>query len=330
MRLSRERAFILFGLSIGERSFKGLGLLVLYFFGALLFAAVFSPFIYWGIQAWAEASPNGVNTYILKKGLAKIFDRLRWLPVILTFPWFLKKCGLWSWQSLGLSFRPFPWRSLLYWFCFGILLLAFIAAAQAFTVGLESKEQIFSWNNLIAVSLMAVLSGILVGLLEEVVFRGMILRMFYTAVSPLGAVLLSSLFFAFVHFKKIPDNIWTNETAVTLGSGFYLALWTTLSVVETFDALRFLNLFLSGLVLSLLFLRTRSLWTCVGLHAGWVWFRLVYKKFIEAQGHAPHYLWGSEIIIDGLLTAFLLLALALYLLFRNGPPIHQDSLQSSH
>ena len=78
------------------------------------------------------------------------------------------------------------------------------------------------------------------------------------------------------------------------------------SIIHTFDAIPFLNLTLVGMVLGLLFLRSRSLWPCVGLHAGWVAFIAVYDKLVISQSGAIQSFFGSSRMLDGLLSAVLL------------------------
>ena len=46
----RDPHFILFDLGAREFAFKGLGFLLLVYIGSLLFAALFSPLLYTGIQ----------------------------------------------------------------------------------------------------------------------------------------------------------------------------------------------------------------------------------------------------------------------------------------
>ena len=308
MGLHREREFLLFGLGAEVRSWRGVWLLLGVFLGAMVFAAIFSPPVYWAMTAWAQAYPNDLNTYLAAKDFPRYFDRLRWLPVIIVFPWLLKVCGLWSWRALGMRGGPGWWRSMLSWFGAGIVMLGLVAATQAFGIGIGPKG---AWSSLevFHVVAVAVLAGMILALLEESVFRGLVLRIFYTAMRPLPAVFIASIFFAIVHFKKIPAEIWSDETVVTWGSGFYVGFWTLLSVGTTFEWIKFLNFFLTGLVLCLLFLKTRSLWPCIGLHAGWVAFRQIYGNFYSAGNGEFNWLWGSERMIDGLLPALFLIPL---------------------
>ena len=68
----------------------------------------------------------------------------------------------------------------------------------------------------------------------------------------------------------------------------------------------FFNLFLVGVLLCLAFLYTKNLWTCVGLHAGWVvCIQSLFKTFNEVEGAHPFF--GTERVADGyLVTLFLI------------------------
>jgi len=316
MGLPREREFLLFGLSQEDRSWRGVWLLLGVFIGAMVFAALISPPVYWAILAWAQAYPNDLNTYLADKDFPRYFDRLRWLPVIIAFPWLLKVCGLWSWRALGLRGSPGWGRSMLAWFVAGIVLLGLAAAVQVCVIGIEPKG-VWSSPGFIQTVAISVMAGMVLALFEESVFRGLVLRIFYTAMRPLPAIAVAAFFFAIVHFKKIPAEIWSDETAVNWGSGFYIGFWTLLSVGTTFEWIKFLNLFLTGMVLCLLFIKTRSLWPCIGLHAGWVAFRQIYAKFIIVGESEFYWLWGSESMIDGLLPTLFLVPLTGWLSYRT-------------
>ncbi len=304
MHIGREREFLLFGLSPERKSWRGVGLLAGVLLGTLFIAAIISPWVYWGVVAWAKASPNELNLYLADKDFPRYFDRLRWLSVILLLPWLLKRCGLLSWSSLGYASNRREWRSAINWFGVGLATLAIVAIVQNFTVGLNIKLSLIS-GEFFAVLLMGLMSGLLVAFVEETVFRGVVLRMFYTAISPIIAVIVSALLFAALHFKKVPGSLWIDDT-VSLGSGFYVGLWVLLSVITTFELFKFINLFFVGLILNILFLKTRSLLPCIGLHAGWVCFRAVYHKLVETNNEASPFIWGSETVIDGVFPTFIM------------------------
>ncbi len=315
MRVPRDRSFLLFGLEEKEYSWRGVWLLILVYVGAIIFASIFSPFVYWGIQFWADTAPNRLNTYLAEKDFPRYFDRLRWLPVILLLPWLLKRCRLFSFQKLGFeSIRnPGMGGRTLRWIVFGAGLILIAAAGQGMVLGLDTEPELTALKAL-QILLATLASALLIGVIEEAVFRGMILRMFYTALKPIPAVILSSLFFASVHFKKIPQEVWNDDSAaVTMGSGFFVGFWTLFSVVQTFEFVRFLNLFLFGTILCLLFLRTGSLWPCVGFHGGVVFARSLYGKYFNLETGSTNPFWGSGILLDGYFASILLFLICIWL-----------------
>ena len=321
MHIRREREFLLFGLSPEKKSWRGVGLLALFYFGTLLFAAIVSPWIYKGVISWAEAAPNELNLYLADKDFPRYFDRLWWLSIILVLPWLLKRCGLLSWLSLGFGSFHRAWRSAIQWLGVGLAMLGVVAIVQHFAMGINLIMPLIP-GDFIAVLLMGIMSGMIVGFVEETVFRGVVLRMFYTALSPITAVIVSALFFAAVHFKKIPDSLWIDNT-VSLGSGFYVGFWVMLSVVLSFEFFKFINLFFVGLILNLLFLKTRLLLPCIGLHAGWVCFRAIYRKFVDTNSEASTFIWGSEAVIDGVFPTLIMILFVIVLGHSYGRETHR-------
>jgi membrane protease YdiL (CAAX protease family) len=314
--MQRDTYFMLFGLGAEERSWRGAWLLLGVYFGAVLFAALASPPAYWLVQWWADAAPNELNRYLARKGFPDYFDRLRWLPVLIGLPLLFRWTGLWSWTALGYRRRGAV-AALLAWFGIGFAMLGTALALQLLTGGAVWAPS--GETGRIARSVvMAMVSACAVAAIEETVFRGLGLRIFWTAVRPWAAVMLSSLFFAYVHFR-MPDAVWEGRGsgAVTWDTGLFVGFWTVAGIAQTFRAVEFLNLCLAGAALALLFVRTKSLWPCIGLHAGWVFARLGQRRLLADGAGEPGLLLGSRQIIDGLVTSGLLLV-AIALLWRWG------------
>ena len=320
---SRDPAFMLFGTATRAYSWRGLLDLLALLIGSLLFAALLSPLVFWGVSAWTEASPNALNTYLAEKSFPRYFDRLRWLAVLLCLPWLMKRCGLWSWGRLGFAPTGKAWGDFLRSMGLGIVLLLVVIVLQfGFgKVASITSMTVSEWGILIFSGL---LSGLLVGFLEETVFRGVVFRMFYTALRPIPAAVVCSLLFAALHFKKIPETIWPVDSAVSAASGLEMAFWTLFSVTQTFDPQLFVTLVLVGLVLTLVFMRTRSLWSCWGMHAGWVWLLAVSSSQYQVGDGARAAFLGTQRLIDGWLTPSLLAGAVVWLylsLPRKNPPV---------
>jgi len=117
----------------------------------------------------------------------------------------------------------------------------FVGAGQIIcgATALNSYEQ-FSAARFIGWILLTLASAILVGTIEEIVFRGLVLRLFYTAtIYPWLALILSSLFFAYVHFK-IPPGEWMKVSSVYWNTGLWAAYWMVTGIAADFELKRFL------------------------------------------------------------------------------------------
>lgn len=332
--LRPERAFMLFGMAAAERSWRGLRLLCLVYFGSLIFAALLAPWVYHAMVWWFEVSPNSLNSYLAYKGFEDYFDRLRWIPVVLALPWVLAKCRLWSLRRLGMGLETPQRKRMRKWFYIGCLLMGTVAFAQLQFSPASLRVEL-SLGSIIGILLKALVGGLLLGLLEETVFRGLILRLFYTAGGPIVALLLGSLFFAYVHFK-MPDRMWNDAfppeitpaeaqvyalehgkpppldlKRVNAWSGFYVAWGTIIGITQDFQWVKFLNLFALGCVLSLLTLRSRSLMPAIGMHAGLVFIMLSYRKLAVIPERSLFL--GGDGIVDGLFPLCLLTLLSILL-----------------
>lgn len=114
-----------------------------------------------------------------------------------------------------------------------------------------------------------IVGAMLVGLIEEFLFRGLLFDTLRRATRFWPAAAIGSAFFAVVHFAK-PEP----TTPIVHGhadSGLELARHMFYMGHESHHYFPFmLTLFVLGLVLCRVVERTGSLWYAVGLHAGWV------------------------------------------------------------
>ena len=284
---------------------------------SLIFAALVTGPVYSFFNWLADVTNWRLFVYLVKEhAFDDFFDRLRMLPIVLGLPWLLVACGLFSFSNLGVKFDWGHRVRFLLWFGVGVAILASVIAMQfAFThVVMRESATLYRW---LTVPLFALLSGVAIGLIEEVVFRGLILRIFYTAFRPMMAIVLSSLFFAYVHFK-VPDvaTSMLNQSS-DWWLGFYVAFWMLFGITVDFSWLAFLNLFVFGVLLCLIFLRTRSLLACMGLHAGVVWLRLSYIELFDVNAHPAQTFWGGGKVIDGLFPLIILTGFCVYLVFAR-------------
>jgi membrane protease YdiL (CAAX protease family) len=295
----RDRRFVLFGLGSRETSWRGLDLFALIFFASLFLAGAVLPFIYWAVQWAATDFDSQLARSLLRNRVDKVFDFLRWVPVLAGLPWLMWRCHLWSLRALGLAPTRYV-RSTVGWgFAVGVVLVAVLAAGQmTFGTVAVSPRAVLSLPQLAEWVALSLGSAVIVGATEEIIFRGLILRLFYTAtLYPWFALTLSAVFFAYTHFK-IPPGEWTKIGSIHWDTGWQAAYWMLIGISVEFELKRFIALWLLGMVLGTLMLRTSSLWPGISLHGGLVFAMLLYHDFVSDFAQIGSF-WGSKALIDG-------------------------------
>lgn len=311
----RHPAFICFGLAIDRYSWRGVYLLCALYFGGMLLAALLAPWVYYAVQFWNNTAPTDLSQYLARKGFPDYFDRLRYLPVVIGLPWLLKVTQLWSWSGLGFTFSRRSLREFFVWAVLGCVMLEIVIFVQMETIYVTDDAR-YMYGEAGKLLLKVLFSALMVAFLEQLVFRGLVFRLFYTAMRPMPAIVAGALFFAYVHFK-MPDNVW-NATGgeVSSFSGFYVAWWSLLAITREFQWVPFLNLLILGVLHNMLFLRVRSLWAGVGLHTGFVFMIMAYQKLFNTyQADSPSFV-GTERIVDGFLPGLLMIGMIIMLLMR--------------
>jgi membrane protease YdiL (CAAX protease family) len=115
----------------------------------------------------------------------------------------------------------------------------------------------------------ALASGVFVGFLEEIFFRGMLFLSLYDQGRPLRAYVLANLFYSLLHFVKPGASYFLDHLDPI--AGFRHLLTTFEPFIEPVPLLPgVFGLFLIGVVLSYALARTGNLYLSIGLHGGWV------------------------------------------------------------
>lgn len=195
----------------------------------------------------------------------------------------------------------------------GILpLVALILILLAF--GARSFEIRGGFGKLSWLGAKFLLLGIPLTLLEEGLFRGLLLGDAVRRLGSLGGVALASLFFAATHFlgasqrwRAVPEpagNAIDVVGAIVAGSARMIQEWP-----------EFVGLTLVGVVLSFLRLRTGHAYLAMGVHAGWYWVKQMDRYFVREIDEVVvrNQIWiGSGQYLDGVMGwAVLLGSLAL-------------------
>ncbi len=146
---------------------------------------------------------------------------------------------------------------------------------------------------------------------EEWLFRGVLLGLWLRFTRPAAACLGSALIFAFLHFLTPPPGTVIADPTHPF-AGFELLGGVLLNYMDPrFFIADFVSLAVVGLILAWARLRTGALWFSIGLHAGWIIsFKTCGLLFRKVDDH-PLRPWGlGEDLRSGLLPLLTLIITA--------------------
>lgn len=136
------------------------------------------------------------------------------------------------------------------------------------------------------------------GMVQEILFRGVVLGVFLRAMKPPMAMGLSALLFALVHFlKPVAGLNVADPDASKVGFEMLGLLISEFSEVKMLLG-TFAPLLVLGGVLAFARWRTASLWLPIGLHVGWIFITGLAHRFTVSTGHldAPsEFLFGRNL-----------------------------------
>ncbi len=191
-----------------------------------------------------------------------------------------------SLQHLGISSHKAHTRL----FCgliAGLSIMAIIESNLLF-LGIHEPdaEQNFAFQSLSLVLLKGLIVGLLVSIIEEVIFRGALFGGLSRQTNKVVALLLVSLVYSAVHYIKFRDL--PADTVVHWFTGITMLPQALFQFADParYDAM--LTLFLLGLLLGLVRLFTGSILPCIGIHAGLISGEKVIRYAANFTPHNPH------------------------------------------
>lgn len=267
-----------------------IGYLILVFVGG----AAVAPWLYHGTQ-WL-----GHHVSFLS-GLAdhpfhRFVHRSIFIVAFLGLVPLTRHLGLRSWEAVGFRFQRGAYdRFNSGWVAgfvtVGIVMLVILQIGPA-TYRRSFEPTLFS---ILSLALKAVLTGVTVGILEELLFRGIVFGSLRGALGVLPAMVVSSAIYSWVHFfAKVS---WVGP--VSWDSGFQVVRLMIEGLVDPYLLWpAALNLFVAGMILVWLYHRTGDLATSIGLHAGWVIALKLCTGIFKLRG-LPGSWTGSSRLVDG-------------------------------
>ena len=286
---------------------------------SVLMAAVISPWVFQaGRQFAATTAAQDFPAFLESLGAScrranftRFFDRSLLFSALVLLPFLLRRIKtLRAATETGsvVLWTRVPWKSAAAQVVIGCL----IAGGMLWGAGIVLEQVGAYAPKANAPALGKLLPQILipavaVSLLEECLFRGLLLGLWLRFARPAAACLGTSLLFAFLHFLKPPvgtPHLYPAHALAGLQRLGNICLHFTDPLFFVTD---FATLLGVGLILAWARVRTGALWFSFGLHAGWIMtfkgFNSLYQKI---PGH-PLFPWGvGESLRSGILPLFTL------------------------
>jgi membrane protease YdiL (CAAX protease family) len=219
------------------------------------------------------------------------------------------------------------WRRFFVWgFILGCLSLALYLAVLSWLGIYHFKVFIESFGSFLNVLAVSLVSAIIIGVLEETLFRAFLLQMFKEKMNILLAVFFSSLIYALLHF-------YNSDYDTQAGVDIFIVPKVLISLAKPmFDdpiglsaGKPFLGiipeavgLLLVGVVLAFSFLKSRSIYLPIGIHAGWVFIIKMRSCFFQLVSGELEWLYGGKYLVTGVLSWACLGLVLLLILFGVG------------
>jgi membrane protease YdiL (CAAX protease family) len=235
---------------------------------------------------------------------------LQLAAIALALPYLIR-----NWRSVGMGWN----REALSRFGHGVAALApamVLIPAIMLACGVREWAGLPQWPTVLGWAATA----LSVAIVEEILFRGFVQRALVERAGAIAGLALTALFFAGVHFIRVPEQIAPAPvTLATTMEGLFAALREITVVSNWLD--RGPVLVLLGLNLGLLYQRSNSLWTAIGAHFSIVLTLKFILKSTNPTGISSAF--SPDPAASGL-TALMLLLVLIGLWHLN--PVHRPGL----
>jgi membrane protease YdiL (CAAX protease family) len=275
----------------------------IFLFSALVFlgGALLAPWVFF-IAQWAAAHLPGCAGW-REVPFHRFVHRCFILAAILGLPWFLRGLGYGDSQELRQALQRPCWKPLAGGIAIGFLSLAFVLACQLM-VGARGWSGGLAGGGMVRHLAGAAATALAVAAIEEVLFRWALYGTLRKVYAKGFSMVLSAAIYAIVHFFSRPES----PLPITWLSGLAL-LPRMLRGFGDWQALvpGFFNLLIIGCILALAFERTGRLWFSIGLHGGWIFWLKMGGLWTAARVSTASRAWGTDKMIDGVLTSVVLI-----------------------
>ena len=222
-------------------------------------------------------------------------------------------------EDLGFAARPVFLKQLIQGFVLGFITLMPVFIAL-YALKINVIDETHSWTVELLARNMAIslLLALIISLIEEPIFRGILLAGLSKKLPVMAAILISSTYYAGLHFLSTKTDIPVQD--INLFSGFKLLGEAFANFLNPNILSAFLALLMVGIFLGILRTRVKaSLGLCIGCHTCWVW-QIKMSKNLFNTDYSSEYLYlvsSYDGVIGPLVTGWLLFAIAGYFVYQR-------------
>ena len=284
--------------------------LIFLFLIIVFFSCILAPIKKVPLDFMLEKTGFMVDTVDYENGVydfGKVMRRILMVVALIVFIVFRKSLRFGTLISSALKIRPGFFRQFLLGLSMAVLLILIY-----YGIGLISGAWIIHMDydsaGIIILKIVEyALIACLIGIIEEIFFRGYLLQSFQENMSLPKAVCVCSLIYSILHFFKADVLVSTGFqpfVGFTTMAQFFKPIFS--EFLKNLPAI--IGLFLVGVVLSYAFIKTKSLYLSIGLHAGMVFMVKADTMFISRMREEQVLLFGGgSKLITGVLVWFLLI-----------------------
>ena len=264
----------------------------------VLLAATLSPWIYLGVQWSADFWKWSWLEYLAKHPFHRYFHRVLQVGILVGIWPLLKRSGIHSLKDIGLEGRGF-FR--IFWVGFGSSLIFMgVYSGILWKAGLIAGVGSPVFGDLILKFFKIMATCLIVGILEEVFFRGYFYKLSRQSMGVRTAVGMNMVFFACVHYLKSGG---TGFEVVDGSSGFQMMGVSLQRFLMPMDIMGGICVLMTvAWILCWTVEWTGNLGLAIGLHAGWVFVLQWISELTHDSAGVPAWLLGGGSLRDGVLT----------------------------
>lgn len=222
-------------------------------------------------------------------------------------------------EQLGFASRPVFFKQLLQGLSLGLLtLLPIFIVLYVLKINVFDATKVWTLGLVLAKLAYTLLLALIISLIEEPLFRGILLTGLSKKIPVALAIVVSAVYYAALHF--LDNNVVIAAQDVHFLTGFKLLKGAFINVFNPTMFSSFISLMMVGIFLGIVRTRVKtSLGVCIGCHACWVWQIKMSKSLFDTNLWSDYiYLVGSyDGIVGPLVTGWLALEIIRYFVYQR-------------